>query len=163
MIRKNKLSKLNPSHPTNKNLIPLLIILNSIVLVFAFSRMLTYLIMHTDYLPDYLFAQIGNFRLHHFVYGNILILITSFLAIGLGIHKHRNLFAVFYGIGLGLILDEFLLWVGNVEELTRNTLWIPHSLTAVSITSLIIATIIMIDLYKIKTFKKLQKNVTKRR
>jgi hypothetical protein len=144
-----------------RNLIPLLIILNSIILVFAFSRLLTFLIMETSYLPEYLFAQIGNFRLHHFVYGNIIIVITSFLAIGLGINKHRNLFAVFYGIGLGLILDEFLLWMGNVEELTRNTLWIPHSLTAVSTVSLIIATIIMIDLYQIRAVKKIKKNVKK--
>ena len=140
-----------------KNIIPLLIILNSIIFVFVFSRVLTYLIMETSLLPEFLFAKIGDFRLHHFVYGNVIILITSFLAIGLGINKHRNLFAVFYGIGLGLVLDEFLLWIGNVEELTRNTLWIPHSLTAVSTVSLIIATIIMIDLYKLRSVKKTKK------
>lgn len=163
MSAPKKLPKLHPDASPRRNLIPLLIILNSVVLIFALSRTLTYLIMETNHLPDYLFAQIGNFRLHHFVYGNIIIVITSFLAIGLGINKHRNLFAVFYGIGLGLILDEFLLWVGNVNELTRNTLWIPHSLTAVSTVSLIIATIIMVDLYKLRSSRKSKYNVKKNR
>ena len=78
-------------------------------------------------MPQFLFSAIGEFRLHHFVYGNILITITSFLAIGLGIRKHKNWFALFYGVGLGLVLDEFLLWMGDVGQLTSNVLWIPYS------------------------------------
>lgn len=100
-------------------------------------------------LPYYLFLDFGFFRLHHFVYGNILITITSFLAIGLGIRKHKNWFALFYGIGLGLVLDEFLLWMGDVKQLTNIVLFIPHSFTIIAIVSLFIASIIMIRLYKL--------------
>ena len=132
---------------------PLVIILVSIISVFAISRSLTYMILVQKSLPSFLFIDFGFFRLHHFVYGNILITITSFLAIGLGIRKHKNLFALFYGIGLGLVLDEFLLWMGDINQLTNIVLFIPHSATVIAIVSLIIATIIMIRLYKIHELK----------
>ncbi|WKZ25466.1 MAG: hypothetical protein QY322_03715 [bacterium] len=129
---------------------PLVIILVSIISVFIVSRLITFSIMEWKILPPFLFAVVGEFRLHHLVYGNILITITSFLAIGLGIRKHKNWFALFYGIGLGLVLDEFLLWIGDVEQLTSNVLWIPYSGTIIAVVSIIIATIIMFRLYQIK-------------
>ena len=145
------------------NIAPLVIILASIVLVFVISRLITFSIMEWKVLPKFLFAAFGDFRLHHFVYGNILITITSFLAIGLGIRKHKNWFALFYGIGLGLVLDEFLLWIGDVEQLTSNVLWIPYSGVIIATVALLISTIIMFRLYQIKpihnrhTFKLIKK------
>ena len=123
---------------------PLVIILLSIVSIFVISRTLTYMILVQKSLPSYLFLDFGFFRLHHFVYGNVLITITSFLAIGLGIRNHKNWFALFYGIGLGLVLDEFLLWMGDTNQLTSIVLFIPHSATIIAIVSLLIASIIMI-------------------
>ncbi len=132
------------------NIAPLVIILVSIISTFLISRSLTYMILVQKSLPSYLFLDFGFFRLHHFVYGNILITITSFLAIGLGIRKHKNWFALFYGVGLGLVLDEFLLWVGDVEQLTSNVLWIPYSGTIIAFVAIIISSIIMIRLYNLK-------------
>ncbi len=131
------------------NVTPLVIILLSILSVFVISRSLTYLILVQKSLPSYLFLDFGFFRLHHFVYGNILITITSFFAIGLGIKKHKNWFALFYGIGLGLVLDEFLLWMGDTNQLTSIVLFIPHSATVIAVVSLLIASIIMVRLYKL--------------
>ncbi len=136
---------------------PLVIILLSIILVFLISRSATYLIF-TGLLPTSFFAQVGNFRLHHFVYGNVLITITSFFAIGLGIRKHKNLFALFYGIGLGLVLDEFVLWMGDINQLTSYVLFIPHSLTAIAVVALLIASVIMIRLYKLHPNANLKKH-----
>lgn len=133
-----------------KNLTPLAIILNAVVFTFLISRLTAFLIIG-KYLPSYLFASVNGFRLHHFVYGNIIIAITSFIAIGFGVKKHRNLFALFYGIGLGMVLDEFLLWVGDVDQLTSNVLWIPYSTTVVAIVALTIASIIMWRLYSKNT------------
>lgn len=135
-----------------QNIIPLVIILCSVILTFLISRIITWLIM-SKVLPPFLFVDFNGFRLHHFVYGNIIITITGFLAIGLGIRKHKNLFAVSYGIGLGLVLDEFLLWMGDVNQLPNNVMWIPRSFSAVSITGLLIATIIMIRLYELHKFR----------
>jgi len=132
------------------NIAPLVIILLSIISVFIVSRIITFSIIEWKILPPFLFVALGEFRLHHFVYGNILITITSFLAIGLGIRRHKNWFALFYGIGLGLVLDEFLLWVGDVEQLTSNVLWIPYSGVIVATVTIFIASIIMIRLYNLK-------------
>lgn len=132
------------------NIAPLVIILASIISVFVISRLITFSIMEWKILSKFLFAAFGDFRLHHFVYGNILITITSFLAIGLGIRRHKNWFALFYGIGLGLVLDEFLLWIGDVEQLTSNVLWIPYSGTIIATVAIVIASIIMIRLYNLK-------------
>lgn len=129
------------------NIAPLVIILLSIIVVYSVSRIGSYLVL-SGILPWYLFANINGFRLHHFVYGNVIITITSFLAIGLGIKKHKNWFALFYGIGLGLVLDEFLLWIGDIERMNSYELFIPYSLTVITVVSLIIASIIMIRLYK---------------
>lgn len=127
---------------------PLILILLSILIVFIISRTITYLVLVKELLPKNLFLDINGFRLHHFVYGNILIMVTSFLAIGLGVRKHKNLFAIAYGIGLGLILDEFLLWIGDITQLTSSSVWIPHSTTVIAIVSLLIASLIMIRLYR---------------
>ena len=129
---------------------PLIIILTGIIGVTIVSRIATYLVLVKKVFPLWVFLQFGDYRLHHFVYGNILILITSFFAIGLGIKKHKYWFATFYGIGLGLILDEFFLWVGDVAQLTANVLWIPYSTTVVALAVLIITSIIMIRLYRSK-------------
>ena len=132
------------------NIAPLVIILASIISVFAISRLITFSVIEWKILPPFLFTAFGEFRLHHFVYGNVLITITSFLAIGLGIRRHKNWFALFYGIGLGLVFDEFLLWIGDVEQLTSNVLWIPYSGTVIATVAIIIASIIMIRLYNLK-------------
>lgn len=145
MIRKNRTK-------VPQSVVPLILILISIISVFLFSRLITYLILIRESLPKFLFLNIYGFRLHHFVYGNLIIMITSFLAIGLGIRRHKNLFAVFYGIGLGLVLDEFLLWMGDTSQLNSNVMWIPYSFTAVSVVSLIIATIVMVKLYELHKF-----------
>jgi hypothetical protein len=59
-------------------------------------------------------------RPHHFVYGNILIVSTSFAVIGLGADPSGIVILIAYGVGLGLILDEFPHWLGNIKELRRN-------------------------------------------
>jgi hypothetical protein len=132
----------------------LIIILFSILGVFIFFRLTNYLLLVEQVIPRFFYADINGFRLHHFVYGNILITITSFAAIGLGIQKHKRLFALFYGIGLGMVLDEFLLWIGDIEQLQSEVWWIPHSLTAVATVTFVIASIIMIRLYKLHKLAK---------
>jgi hypothetical protein len=126
------------------NIAPLVIILISIVTVFAISRIITFSIIEWKILPKFLFSALGAFRLHHFVYGNMLITITSFLAIGLGIRKHKNWFALFYGVGLGLVLDEFLLWVGDVEQ--WHQMFCSSILgTIIAFVAIIISSIIMVN------------------
>lgn len=88
-------------------------------------------------------------RVHHFVYGNVLILITSFLVIGLGVDATSIFIAIAYGIGLGLILDEFPHWLGNVKELTRNVPIIPGALPAIIVAEVIIVLVIILKALEI--------------
>jgi hypothetical protein len=132
---------------------PLELILGSMVGATILSRLIIYLILIKRYIPQSFLFQIKEFRLHHFVYGNLLILITSFMVIGLGNRRHKKLFAILYGIGIGLVLDEFLLLMGDVRQLNNNVLFIPYSIMAVSVVSLVIASIIIYRLIRDKRIK----------
>lgn len=121
---------------------PLWIILISVIGVFVAARFVAYLMVEKQILPHWLSPNLGTFRLHHFVYGNLIILITSFLSIGLGAKINRNWLACFYGIGLGLVLDEFPLWMGYVPQLNSNVVFIPFAPIVVFAVSGIILTLL---------------------
>lgn len=116
----------------------LLIILASILVMFAINRSVAYLALEKHLLPLSVFLNIKGFRLHHFVYGNILILVTSFLAIGLNTKVNRSWLALFYGLGLGLVLDEFPLWMGDIHQLNSYVVFIPYAPTAILAISVVI-------------------------
>lgn len=87
-------------------------------MAFLVSRFIAYAVLVWHILPKKTLSN-GN-RPHHFVYGNILIVVTSFAVIGLGADPTSTVILAAYGIGLGLVLDEFPQWLGDVEELRRN-------------------------------------------
>ena len=88
-------------------------------------------------------------RVHHFVYGNILILLASFLVIGLGVDATSIFIAIAYGVGIGLVLDEFPHWLGNVKELTRNVPIIPGAIPVIILAELILLLIILLKAFAI--------------
>lgn len=99
-----------------------------VLVVVIISRLIAFMVIRWKVLPINTLSN--GHRVHHFVWGNFLILLTSFLVIGLGINV--NIFIIIlYGIGLGLVLDEFPHWIGNVKELTRNIEIIPGALPVV--------------------------------
>jgi len=124
---------------------PLPIILASILIVFGISRLIAYLIITKGFLSHSLFITIDGFRLHHFVYGNILIVLTGFIAIGLKVKVNPNWLALFYGIGLGLVLDEFPLWMGNINQLNSNIVFIPLAPLIILFVSLVILFLIIFN------------------
>lgn len=119
------------------------IIFISVLIVVITSRIITFAVLEWKILPKRVLSN-GK-RVHHFVYGNILIVIAALLSIGLG-QGDSWLTALIFGIGLGLVLDEFPHWTGNVKELTRNTPIIPGAIPAVIIAELIILGMIMLKL-----------------
>jgi lysyl-tRNA synthetase class 2 len=61
-------------------------------------------------------VQVGGTHIHHLVWGILLLLIFGY--VGVAIHPGdpwRDIVAVFFGIGTGLTLDEFALWL-NLKD-----------------------------------------------
>ena len=129
----------------------LLIIMAGIVTVFVAARTIAYLMLKEKLLPMWLSPSVSGFRLHHFVYGNMLILITSFLAIALQTKVNKNILAGTYGIGLGLILDEFPHWIGYVPELNSNAAFIPIGAAAVLVAVAMIFCLLFTEVRKEKS------------
>jgi len=123
-------------------MINLWIIVILVALVFIISRLIALAVLRWHILPRK--ALSNGHRPHHFVYGNILIVLTSFLVIGLGVDTTNVWIAIAYGLGLGLVLDEFPHWLGNVKELTRNTPVIPGALPAVIIVEVVLLVVILL-------------------
>lgn len=123
------------------------IIFFSILIVFVISRLITFMVLKWKVLPKNTLSN-GR-RVHHFVYGNILILLASFLVIGLGVDATSIFIAIAYGVGIGLVLDEFPHWLGNVKELTRNVPIIPGAIPVIILAELILLLIILLKAFAI--------------
>ena len=122
-----------------------LIIFCAILIVFGMSRLVTFLAMKSKILPNRTLANNRKkWKIHHFVYGNILLVVTGFLSIVYGFDGY--IITVLYGVGLGLVLDEFPHWMGDVKELQRNVLIIPGGLVAVCVALIMLLILIVVSL-----------------
>jgi hypothetical protein len=54
-----------------------------------------------------------------------------------------------YGIGLGLVLDEYPHWTGNVKELTRNIEIIPGALPVVITAEVLLIVLVILKFVKV--------------
>lgn len=125
----------------------LLIIFFCVLAVFLISRFIALASLRWNILPVSVLSN-GK-RYHHFVWGNFLIVATAFLVFGLGLNPNNVYLVVLFGVGLGLVLDEFPHWVGDVKELTRNTPIIPGAIPVVISAELIIIFLLVLKYFKI--------------
>lgn len=86
------------------------IIFFSFLCTFAAARTIVHLI-YAGYLPEYLFFHVNGIRIHHLAYGIFILAIAGFLALVDTQRKHLYKVTVLYGIGLGLAMDEFGMWI----------------------------------------------------
>ena len=57
-------------------------------------------------------VKVGGTHIHHLVWGICALLLFGYIGIGLNLDSPwREMVAVFFGIGMGLTLDEFALWL----------------------------------------------------
>jgi len=94
---------------------PELLLLVSFLLTFAFIRVSTHLIRRgVKWWPRN--VEVKGRHIHHMVFGIILLLAVGYAAIGFAPPSPgREILAVLFGIGAGLTLDEFALWL-NLKD-----------------------------------------------
>ena len=114
------------------NFIPILMV--TILVVYLLCRLMAYAVLEWNLLPKGLLSN-GSRRVHHFVYGNILIFAVAVTAMVTDWETQWQ-FAVVFGIGLGLVIDEFPHWIGDIKELSRNVTFIRSSFLALVIVEL---------------------------
>lgn len=88
-----------------------IVLLGAMLLSFAFIRMSTRMIRaEVSWWPGNVTP--GGLHIHHLVFGIVLLLLAGFIAIGLQPDSPwLEVLAALFGIGAGLTLDEFALWL----------------------------------------------------
>jgi hypothetical protein len=92
------------------------IVLFAFISTFLLARFVVYLIFNeilTPTLFNYVSLRGEVIHIHHLSYGIVLMSIISFLSIALPhiYQKRPHTFSYLYGLSLGLIVDEFALWL----------------------------------------------------
>jgi len=142
------------------------IILIFFLLMFGLSRLYVWL-SYTKF-EGHLFKALllGNYHIHHFYYGVIFIIASSFIAIFTGGIKSARVAAIFLGVGLGLFFDEIGLLLNEFKldyYVTEHIVWI----WGVIIALLLIAIVfdkdwLIFEKPKIYTFEKIKENIQKK-
>jgi hypothetical protein len=94
---------------------PELFLLAAFLVSFGFIRTSAHLIRaQVSWWPGN--VEMGGTHVHHLVWGILLLLTVGYAGIAFAPGSPlRDVFAIFFGIGIGLTLDEFALWL-NLED-----------------------------------------------
>jgi heme/copper-type cytochrome/quinol oxidase subunit 4 len=88
----------------------------SYLLTLLFSRLTVFLIELDKSRNDFSLPLIGynivnGYHIHHFVYGILILVAVAFVAIFIKVAKHTLPLYLFFGLALGLLFDEFGIWL----------------------------------------------------
>jgi hypothetical protein len=117
-------------------------------LTLLFSRIIVYIIEEEINIPFVGYNEILGFHIHHFVYGIILLVIVAFIGLFLKVKKYIFTIYTLFGIALGLIFDEFGIWLKLDDEYHQEI-----STIAASIVGFALLVIVIISLKYPKHFE----------
>lgn len=126
------MARLSFSSPTTKKIIG--IITFSFLVTFIIARLTVYLVLG-HWVPN-MFLTIRGVHIHHFTYGLVILsLVGLFLLLKRPNPEGRPFFwtVVAYGVGLGLTVDEFGMWIRLDDEY-----WVRQSYDAVIIIAVLL-------------------------
>jgi hypothetical protein len=98
-------------------------ILYSFLWTFIVSRLIVY------NFPD-LFINARGTHIHHYAYGILILAVVGFASLHDLNQRAKRISAILYGIGLGLALDEFGMWI-----MLNDNYWVRRSYDAIFIVS----------------------------
>ena len=90
-------------------------VLVAFVLTFIGSRIIGYLITY-NYIPEIYWQPSPGLHVHHFTYGFFILALAGYLALIHSGPRARYFIALLHGLGLGLALDEFGMWLRLSDE-----------------------------------------------
>jgi hypothetical protein len=100
---------------------------------FVFLRALTFGIRF-HLLPVGNIVTSGGLHIHHFVWGIVILLIVGFLGITLWSERLHPWLGAIFGIGAGLVIDEYALWLN-----LRDVYWLPAGRSSIDVAILVAA------------------------
>jgi hypothetical protein len=113
------------------------------ILTFSTSRFVVY------FFPD-LYLNVRHVHIHHYAYGVLILAVVGLLALN-DLHKRFcRTYGALYGIGLGLAMDEFGMWIH-----LRDDYWLRHSYDAIFVTGAFLILIVYFDQFWIRLFKRI--------
>ena len=100
---------------------------------FLFLRLLTFGIRY-HLLPVKNVVTSSGLHIHHFVWGIVLLLLVGFLGITLWSERLHPWLGAAFGIGAGLVLDEYALWL-NLQDVY----WLPAGRASIDVVIVVAA------------------------
>jgi uncharacterized membrane protein len=113
-----------------------------------FSRIIVYLIEEEINVPFLGYNEITGYHIHHFAYGIILLAIVAFIGLFLKVQKYIFIIYTLFGVALGLIFDEFGIWIKLDDEYHQEV-----STIAASVVGFALLVIVIISLKYPKHFE----------
>jgi hypothetical protein len=106
---------------------PELLLLVSFLLAFGFIRTSAHMIRaQVRWWPGN--VDVRGVHIHHLVWGILLMMVLGYVAIALApMSPWREMLAVGFGVGMGLALDEFALWLD-----LQDVYWQPRGRTSIN-------------------------------
>ena len=86
-------------------------ILVSFLITIAVSRTVVFFIENKIASTIFKYNIIADYHIHHFTYGIVILVIVGFIALFIPNRLERTWIYVMYGLGIGLIFDEFGVWL----------------------------------------------------
>ena len=118
------------------------------VVTLLFSRIVVYIIEEEINIPFLGYNTITGFHIHHFAYGIILVTVVAFIGLFLKVKKYIFVIYSLFGIALGLIFDEFGIWIKLDDEYHQEV-----SVIAASVVGFALLVIVIISLKYPKHFE----------
>jgi hypothetical protein len=81
------------------------------ILTILLSRLTVFLIEKDIDIPFLGYNIVKGYHIHHFTYGILLLVLISFATLFLNASRLNNALYFLYGLALGLLFDEFGIWL----------------------------------------------------